>query len=98
MITITIAPTPNPNSLKFAADGATFLTDGLRTFGSAHDAADDELGARLFSIEGVQNVFIVPGFVTVTKHPAAGWDRLAEAVQRVLTEYLSSSAPSDERA
>ncbi len=92
MPTVTASPTPNPNSLKFSANGATFLESGLEAFNSANDAENHPLGRRLFALDGVQNVFIVPQFVTVTKHPAASWTPLAEAIERVLLEHLAGSA------
>lgn len=81
-------PTPNPDSLKFVADGASFIESGLRAYGSGREAEGDALGTALFALRGVANVFVVPQFVTVTKHPAADWDHLAPAVVRVLTTQL----------
>ncbi len=85
-------PTPNPDSLKFVADGATFIASGLRAYASAREAEGDPLGAALFALRGVANVFVVPQFVTVTKHPAASWDSLAPAVEQVLAQQLGSAA------
>lgn len=90
MPSIHVSPTPNPDSLKFSVEGATLIPDGLRAFGSAREAEGDPLAATLFSLSGVANVFIVPDFLTVTKHPAARWDRLAEAVERILSEHVAS--------
>lgn len=90
MPTVHVSPTPNPDSLKFAVDESTLIPDGLHAFASAREAEGDPLGTALFALDGVANVFIVPDFVTVTKHPAASWDRLAEAVERVLTDHVAS--------
>lgn len=88
MPSITVAPTPNPNSLKFTLAGATFLPEGMASFGSAAEAEGDALGSALFSLRGVHNVFVTPGFLTVTKHPAAGWNTLSDEVERVIQEHL----------
>lgn len=85
-------PTPNPNSLKFVAAGRTFLDGGLLAYHSAREAADSALGAELFGLRGVESVLAVPDFVTVTKHPAADWDLLAEGVTRVLRAHLAQRA------
>lgn len=85
-------PTPNPNSLKFVADGQTFLDGGLLAFHSAQEAEDDALGAELFALRGVESVLAVPDFVTVTKHPAADWDLLAEGITLVLQQHLAGRA------
>lgn len=87
-MTVKPRPTPNPNSLKFEVSGATVLDEGLLAFHSAQEAADHELGSSLFALRGVHSLLIVPGFVTVTKHPAADWDLLSEGVERVLKEHL----------
>ena len=88
-MTITARPTPNPNSLKFEVDGAPVVDDGLLAFHSLVEAAEHPLGADLFALRGVESLLIVPAFVTVTKHPAADWDLLAEGVERVLREHLA---------
>lgn len=87
-MTVTARPTPNPNSLKFEVSGATVLAEGLLAFHSAHEASEHPLGSALFALRGVHSLLIVPGFVTVTKHPAADWDLLADGVERVLKDHL----------
>ena len=88
-------PTPNPNSLKFTLAGARFLDTGLRSFSSPEDATGDPLGSALFAVRGISNVFVVPDFVTVTKHPAAHWDQLMPSIERILTEYATGSEPAE---
>jgi hypothetical protein len=95
MLQVTVSPTPNPNSLKFAVAGAALIAEGMQAFGSAREAESDPLGARLFALEGVMNVFVVPTFVTVTKHPAASWNGLVEAIERILTEHIGRSGPDE---
>lgn len=87
-MTIQTRPTPNPNSLKFEIDGGTVVESGLLAFHSSNEASEHPLAAELFALRGVESLMIVPEFVTVTKHPAADWDLLAEGVERVLTEHL----------
>ena len=88
-MTISARPTPNPNSLKFEVRGARLLDDGLLAFHSSHEADGHELATDLFSLRGVETLLIVPEFVTVTKHPAADWDLLADGVEQVLREHLA---------
>ena len=89
-MTIRSRPTPNPNSLKFEVDGQTVIDEGLRAYHSGREAEDDPLAADLFALRGVHSLMIVPEFVTVTKHPAADWDLLAEGVERVLLDHLDA--------
>jgi hypothetical protein len=83
-----LQPTPNPNSLKFAARGATYMPAGMESFGSAREAESHPLGRALFSIDGVANVFMLPQFVTITKRPDADWDRMLADIERVLAAHL----------
>jgi len=48
------------------------------------------LAADLFALRGVESLLIVPHFVTVSKHPAADWDLLAEGVEQVLKEHFGA--------
>ena len=89
-MTITIRPTPNPNSLKFDVEGVSVTDESMLAFHSLREAAEHPLAADLFALRGVESLLIVPQFVTVTKHPAADWDLLAEAVERVLAEHLEA--------
>ena len=89
-MTITACPTPNPQSLKFEVDGARLTEERLLAFHSLREAAEHPLAAELFALRGVETLLIVPDFVTVTKHPAADWDLLAEGVERVLRENVEA--------
>ena len=82
-------PTPNPNSLKFTVDDdASFIEEGMESFNTAQEAAEDPIGQRLFAVQGVENVFIMPEFVTVSKHPAADWNALEPQLRQALSDYF----------
>lgn len=84
-------PTPNPNSLKITSAGRRFIEDGLESFNTASDAEGHPLGHRLFNVTGVANVFIVPQFLTITKHPAADWDEVLTGVEAALDQYFAEA-------
>jgi hypothetical protein len=88
---VSARPTPNPDSLKFTTDGARFIASGLRAYRTPAEAEGDPLGAALLAVGGVADVLILPDFVTVTKHPAAGWDDLLPAVERILQAHAVST-------
>jgi hypothetical protein len=88
---IQIHPTPNPNSIKITVDGQRFIDSGMESFSTAEDAAGHALGERVFAITGVTNVFILPDFLTVTRHPAAEWDAILPKIELVLKSYLSAT-------
>ena len=89
-MTISARPTPNPNSLKFEVEGQKLLEQGLEAFHSSVEAEGHPLAAELFSLRGVETLLIVPDFVTVTKHPAADWDLLADGVEQVIREHFGA--------
>jgi hypothetical protein len=75
-------PTPNPNAVKFTLDRPS--TEGrAQTFRAGSDPAESPLGARIFALDGVTNVFMTANFVSVTKEDDADWDEL---VPRVIDE------------
>jgi len=89
MPSIHSSPTPNPNSLKFTADGETFLDRGMVSVSSKDQAEDGSLAARLISVNGVTDVFITPQFVTVSKDNAADWATLSPKVEAILEGELN---------
>lgn len=89
---IKFQPTPNPDSLKITAEGRVFIPNGMRTFSSRLEAEGDLLGERLFALPGVANLFILPQFLTVTKHPAADWDDLEPKIELALEAYFDEEA------
>lgn len=88
-------PTPNPNSLKITTDAGRFIEGGMEAFSSAKEADGHPLGSRLFALTGVANVFIMPEFLTITKTPAADWDRLLPSVQSMLDDYFKGNVESE---
>lgn len=88
MATTHAESTPNPNSLKFTADEGRFLEGGMAAFSSKEEAKDHALARRLFSLSGVEDVFITPEFVTVTKQPAADWALTKPKIETILQEHL----------
>lgn len=78
--------TPNPQAGKFSV-GRTLVEGRGRTFGSAGEAGNP-IAARLLAEPGVESVFMVADFVTVTKSPDADWADLAPRVQKALREVL----------
>lgn len=83
-VSITVQPTPNPNSLKFTLD-RTLVQGRGQTFTTPQAAEANPLARAIFTVDGVASVFILNDFVTVTKKPEADWlqlaPRIAEAIQ-----------------
>lgn len=88
-----VESTPNPNSLKITTDAGPFVEEGLASFSNAEEAEGHALGERLFALAGVENVLIMPEFLTVTKGAGTEWDLLMPKLERVLEEHFETSPP-----
>jgi len=88
MASIQAERTPNPDSLKFTATDERFFHDDIVAISSKEEADHHELGDRLFSIGGVDDVFITPEFVTVSKTSSEEWAPLKEEIETTLADYL----------
>jgi len=71
--------TPNPDALKFVLDGVLLKT-GVKQFDTPDAAYSDPLAASLFSLGGIESVFYMDAFVTVSKFPNRDWDNLKPRV------------------
>ncbi len=80
---ITPQPTPNPNALRFQFDSAVLGTKS-RSFANADDANGTPWAERLFAIPGVESLFGVNDFLTVTKSRDAEWPAITPHVLDVL--------------
>ncbi len=88
MVQIIAEATPNPNAIKFSLDRAAVET-GSRTFREGTEPAGDPLGAALFALGGVTNVFTVSNFVSVTKDATTSWDDLTPRITETIQAHFS---------
>ncbi len=88
MVQITPEATPNPAALKFSLDRQS--TGGRpETFREGSTPEDSPLGAKIFALGDITNVFLTADFISVTKVDGVSWDDLAERVQAVIQEHYS---------
>jgi hypothetical protein len=69
--------TPNPSAIKFTLDRP------------AVDGGSATLGAAIFALGGVTNVFMVSNFVSVTKVADASWDDLAPGIVSAIEAHFA---------
>lgn len=74
--------TPNPNAVKCVLDASP--TERPRSYFDAASAADDPLASALFAVEGVTNVLIHQGWISVCKTPGVRWRDVKAGVSEVL--------------
>jgi NFU1 iron-sulfur cluster scaffold homolog, mitochondrial len=84
---IEVAQTPNPNALKFNLDHK-LLESGSRSYATRFEAMDDPLATAIFAIPGVQSLFYMADFITVTKDPGAAWEGIVRAVETAIRDHL----------
>lgn len=83
--------TPNPNAIKFTLDRPA--TDGgTETFRTGTDPATSPLGARIFALGDVTNVFATADFVSVTKTDGADWGDLGPRVTEAIEAHFNQKA------
>lgn len=88
---VTPEGTPNPNAVKFTLDRPAVEGRG-QTFRAGSDPADSPLGARIFALDGVTNVFATANFVSVTKEDDVSWDELVPQVIAQLEAHFEGDA------
>lgn len=89
-----VDPTPNPNSLKITTDAGPFISSGLVAIQSEEEAADHPLGQRLFAIDGVTDLLIMPAFLTVSKTPNTNWNDIIPRVKETLEDHFATQESS----
>lgn len=87
-VTVRFQPTPNPNAGKFTVNRTVVEGKASRSYYNAGQAAGDAMGAALFELDGVQSLFMVEDFVTVTKTPAVDWETLTPDVIRTIERTI----------
>ena len=90
MIDVTPEPTPNPNARQLTLDRPS-ADRRSETFREGSDPAESPLGARLFALDGVTNVFMAANFVSITKEDAADWDDLVPQVIDALRAHFDEA-------
>jgi len=85
---IQVSVTPNPNAVKFALD-RKILDSGSRSYSTRFEALDDPLAQAVFDVPGVQSLFYMADFITVTKDPGAAWEGIVRAVEDVIRRHLA---------
>lgn len=82
-------PTPNPNALMFKVE-VPLVERGTYEFKDAASAEGAALPARLFGIEGVEQVLVTSRFVTVNKQAEADWQALISAIKGEIRQHVAS--------
>lgn len=77
-------PTPNPNAMKFVLSFSQGRSSQTFTRDKREEAPP--VLAELFDIEGVQQVFALDTFVTISRTPGADWDALIPRARDIISK------------
>lgn len=88
-VNVRFQATPNPNAGKFVVDRRIVEGKGSKSFFGAAQAQGEPLAAALFELDGVVSVFMADDFVTVTKRPDLGWERLRPDAEAAIARALA---------
>src|SRR5512134_1557493 len=83
--------TPNPASLKFLP-GVAVMTSGTANFTTPEQSSRSPLASRLFTIDGVEGVFLGYDFITVTKAPSQQWEVMKPQILAAIMDHFTSGA------
>ena len=81
--------TPNPNTLKFIP-GVQVLQSGTVEFKDNVSARTSNLASLIFSIDGVERVFLATEFVSVTKINENNWEILKPLILTAIMDHYAS--------
>lgn len=81
-IHINVQNTPNPNAIKISTSETIF--EGPRSTSlKVGDETEHPLAKALLSVEGVDNIFGIKDFVTISKKADANWDAILPQVEDI---------------
>lgn len=85
--------TPNPNSLKFLPHRTLLKPRQVRSYISDSDSCDSPLAESLFTLDGIEGVFIANDFISVTKSELSSWSDLRPLVLGELMNFFATEQP-----
>lgn len=70
---IMVEPTPNPLAFKLRLDQKVTV-GGSKQYNKKEECWDSPLAAKFFDVHGVESVFLLDDFITITKTAGGIWD------------------------
>lgn len=87
-ITVTLEPTPNPQSMKFLVNQE--IAPETAAFNSSNEAFRSPLASKIFGFPWTDGIYIGKDYVTVTKQDWVEWDVLAEPLSGLIKEHIET--------
>ena len=80
--------TPNPNSLKFIPGKVVSRIGSFEV--TKNDNVNNELIKNIFSVDGVESIFLSKDFISVNKNDENSWDDIKHIVISHINEFYAS--------
>jgi len=80
--------TPNPNSLKFIPGKTVSCVGSFEV--NKNDNVNNELIRNIFSVNGVEGIFLSKDFISVNKNDENSWDDIKHIVVSHINEFYAS--------
>ena len=80
--------TPNPNSIKFLP-GKTVSKSGSFEV-TKKDETNNELIKNLFSVSGVESIFLGKDFISVNKQDEVEWEEIKHIIISLINDFYST--------
>ncbi|RNF19781.1 putative HIRA-interacting protein 5 [Trypanosoma conorhini] len=91
LLLVETSETPNPDCLRFYSMELSFLKPGFSMdFPNAGHAYKSPLAEILFSIDGVEAVYLADEYITVRKAPLVDWDELLPLIKESIAQFAES--------
>ena len=80
--------TPNPNSIKFLPGKIVSKSGSFEV--TKKDETNNELIKNLFSVSGVESIFLGKDFISVNKQDEVEWEEIKHIIISLINDFYSS--------
>ena len=82
-VEVSVSTTPNENAMKYTLNCKS-IESGHKTYANAEAAEDSPVAKALLAIDGVNQIFLMADFISVTKKPEVSWSNLETSILEVI--------------
>ena len=79
--------TPNPNSIKFLPGKIVSKSGSFEV--TKKDETNNDLIKNLFSVNGVESIFLGKDFISVNKHDEVEWEEIKHIIISLINDFYS---------
>ena len=80
--------TPNPNSIKFLPGRTVSKNESFEI--TKKDETNNDLIRNLFSVDGVETIFLGKDFISINKHDDIEWEEIKHIIISLINDFYSS--------